>query len=69
MRCRLSTEKAVPAAHYIEEQYKTLLGVLLVEKHREENRSVAREIAITITETEKALAYFQVYVKPNMEEK
>lgn len=53
----------------IDRQFQELLARLTEQKYKENNREFLREIAVTITETEKAYAYFCHYVKPNMEEK
>lgn len=52
----------------IERLFQELLARLLEEKYKEDNRNSAREIAVTATQTEIAYAYFQQYVKLNMEE-
>lgn len=51
---------------FVKQQYEFSLGTLINEKKREENKDIAREIAVTITETEKAYAYFMQYVYPFM---
>ena len=58
----------VSAKQYVHEQFSNILGTLIIEKSKEENKPFAREIAVTITETEKAFAYFVQYVVPHLED-
>lgn len=55
-------------AEHIDNLFKELLGVLLTEKYRDDNNSFARDIAVTITEVQKAYAWYKVYVHSNLEE-
>lgn len=52
----------------IERLFQELLAKLTEEKYKEENRDYGREISIVITQTQLSHAYFQSYVKPNMED-
>lgn len=58
----------IPSSQWIDEHFQSILDVLQNEKHQEKNSDFAREIAVTITETQKAYAYFVTYVLPKLKE-